>query len=236
MYGGAKQSVGQIYANNTPIAHAVRFTIGKHLTNAKGLFYIEKLRVNEVIVVEGKYDAATVSNLVDGLVLTTDGFSVYKNDELRELILRLGEKRGVVVLTDSDAAGFRIRNYINNFAQNITVKNAYVPSVAGKESRKDAPSKEGLLGVEGMPPEAILTALRLAGIGDAPVRSGREISYADLYALGLSGTAGSANARRALLGKIGLPLRLSKKALREVLSSLYSYEELEQLIKSGGQL
>ncbi|MEG0305985.1 MAG: DUF4093 domain-containing protein [Oscillospiraceae bacterium] len=191
---------------------------------------MSKIRVNEVIIVEGKYDAAKLANIVDGLILTTDGFSVFASPELRELILRLGEKRGIVVLTDSDAAGFRIRTYINNFAQNISVKNAYIPCVQGKESRKDVPSKEGLLGVEGVTSESIINALLQAGVGEKAQRSGRDITYNDLYTLGISGGQGSAEKRRALLLRVGLPARLSKKALREVLSNLYSYEELEKLL------
>ena len=190
---------------------------------------MDKLRVGEIILVEGKYDAAKLSSLVDGLILPTDGFSIFKNAGLRALILQLGAKRGVVVLTDSDAAGFRIRTYINNFAANIPVKNAYVPAIPGKEKRKAQPGKEGLLGVEGVPAEAITEALRRACAPAAAPKRGRSITYTDVYALGISGTAGSAEKRRALLQSAGLPLRLSKKALCEVLNSLYSYEELAAL-------
>ena len=107
---------------------------------------MKKLRVEEVIVVEGKYDAAKLADLVDGLILTTNGFSVFKNAETKRLLVELGKKRGIIVLTDSDDAGFRIRNYINKLAQGICVKNAYVPAIAGKERRKAQPSKEGVLG------------------------------------------------------------------------------------------
>lgn len=124
---------------------------------------MKKLRVEEVIVVEGKYDAAKLADLVDGLILTTNGFSVFKNAETKRLLVELGKKRGIIVLTDSDDAGFRIRNYINKLAQGICVKNAYVPAIAGKERRKAQPSKEGVLGVEGVPSEAILRALQTAG-------------------------------------------------------------------------
>ena len=124
---------------------------------------MKKLRVEEVIVVEGKYDAVKLADLVDGLILTTNGFSVFKNAETKRLLVELGKKRGIIVLTDSDDAGFRIRNYINKLAQGICVKNAYVPAIAGKERRKAQPSKEGVLGVEGVPSEAILRALQTAG-------------------------------------------------------------------------
>lgn len=107
---------------------------------------MKKLRVEEVIVVEGKYDAVKLADLVDGLILTTNGFSVFKNAETKRLLVELGKKRGIIVLTDSDDAGFRIRNYVNKLAQGICVKNAYVPAIAGKERRKAQPSKEGVAG------------------------------------------------------------------------------------------
>lgn len=196
---------------------------------------MNRLRVEEIILVEGKYDAAKLADLVDGLILTTDGFSIFHNEEKKRLILELGRKRGILVLTDSDAAGFRIRSYLNQLARGITVKNAYIPALAGKERRKAAPSKEGLLGVEGVPAETILRALRTAGARERAGRAGRAITYADLYEWGLSGTAGSAGARRAWLQSVGLPPRLSKKALCEVLNSLYTYEELTRLLPCEGK-
>ena len=153
------------------------------------------MRINELVIVEGKYDAARLSGIIDGLVLTTGGFSIYRDAEKRELIKTLGKKRGIIILTDSDAAGFRIRNYIQNFARGAVIKHAYVPAVKGKESRKAAPSKEGTLGVEGLPNEVILQALRRAGATQEKPRNGRKITYTDLYALGLSGTQNSAQRR-----------------------------------------
>lgn len=195
-----------------------------------------KPRIEEVIVVEGKYDAVKLASLVDALILTTGGFSIFSSEETKRLLRKLGAQRGIIVLTDSDAAGFRIRAYLNKLAQGLPVKNAYIPALAGKESRKDKASKEGLLGVEGVDGEVLLRALWQAGAKRLDARmpqgaidgtsSAREITYADLYALGLSGTQGSAETRRAWLGRIGLPPRLSKKALCGVLNSLYTYEEL----------
>lgn len=189
-----------------------------------------KPRIEEVIVVEGKYDAAKLADLVDALILTTGGFSVFTSDETKDLLLELGAKRGILVLTDSDAAGFRIRNYINKIARGLRVLHAYIPAVEGKERRKAQPSKEGLLGVEGMRSEQLLLALQQAGASPRAERSGRAITYADLYEFGLSGTAGSAQTRRAWLQTLGLPPRLSKKALCEVLNSLYTYEEILQTL------
>ena len=187
------------------------------------------MRINEILVVEGKYDAAKLSSIVDGLIITTGGFSIYRDQEKRELIKNLGKKRGIIILTDSDAAGFQIRTFIQNFAKGAVIKNAYVPNIEGKEKRKAAPSKEGLLGVEGISKELILEALVRAGATENSERTGDGMTYTSLYTLGISGTAGSAANRRALLTKIGLPLRLSKKALLEVLNSTYTYDELAKI-------
>ena len=187
---------------------------------------MDKIRLEQVLVVEGKYDAAKLNELVDGLILTTNGFSVFSDREKQQLIVELGRRRGLLILTDSDAAGFRIRRFLNDIAQNVPVRNIYIPGIAGKESRKSHPGKEGLLGVEGIDAELLRRLLRQAGIErEAAPRSGRQITYADLYQLGISGTDGAADRRRTLLERIGLPLRLSKKALLEVLNSLYTYEE-----------
>lgn len=194
-----------------------------------------KPRIEEIIVVEGKYDAARLADLVDALIVTTDGFSVFKSEETRALIRELGAKRGIIVLTDSDAAGFRIRAYVNKLAQGLCVKNAYVPAIEGKERRKPRPSKEGLLGVEGVDGALLLQALQTAGAHTAAPRAGRVITYADLYEAGLSGGQNSAQRRRAWLRAIGLPPRLSKSALREVLNSLYTYEEFMQMARAVEQ-
>lgn len=194
---------------------------------------MNRLHVREVLVVEGKYDAAKLQNIVDGLVLCTGGFGVFTSEETKELILRLGRVRGLCVLTDSDAAGFRIRRYLNDIAAGITVKNAYIPAVPGKEKRKAKPGKEGLLGVEGVPDDVLVQALRRAGVGEDAPRGGQAITYGHLYELGLSGTQGAAGFRRRVLQMAGLPPRLSKKALCAALSSLYSYEELKALCEQA---
>lgn len=190
-----------------------------------------KLRLREVVIVEGKYDAAKLAGLVDGLVLPVGGFSVFTSDETKQLIRRLGKERGLIVLTDSDAAGFRIRAYLNKIAAGLSIKNAYVPAVEGKERRKAKSSKEGLLGVEGLEDAVLLRALEMAGATACAPRAGRQITYADLYEWGLSGTPDSAQARWELLGRIALPPRLSKKALCEALNSLYTYEEFSKLLE-----
>ncbi len=191
----------------------------------------EKMRIQQVIVVEGRYDAAALSALVDGLILTTDGFAIYKDKETQALLKELGRQRGVILLTDPDAAGFRIRNFLSNLIGQEYVRQAYVPAVPGKEARKAQPGKEGILGVEGMPPEALQQALRNAGACETAARAGRAITYTDLYQWGLSGTAGSQEHRFAFLRRLGLPPRLSKKALCQVLNQLYTYEEVEALVQ-----
>ena len=187
----------------------------------------EKLRVRQVLVVEGKYDAAALAGVVDGLILTTDGFGIFKDQETQALLKQLGRQRGVILLTDPDAAGFRIRHFVAGLVGESNVYQAYVPAVQGKERRKPQPGKEGLLGVEGFAPDALRKAVEAAGAAPAAPRAGRPITYADLYQWGLSGTAGSRGQRYAFLQRLGLPPRLSKKALCQVLNSLYTWEEAE---------
>lgn len=189
----------------------------------------DKMRIEQVIVVEGKYDAAALTNLVDGLVLTTDGFAIFKDKETQELLKTLGKQRGIILLTDPDAAGFRIRNFLTNLVGEQFVTQAYVPAIEGKESRKPQAGKEGLLGVEGVSSAILRQTLENAGATGKTQRTGRTISYADLYVWGLSGTQGSRTERYAFLAQLGLPPRLSKKALCQVLNSLYTYEEIEQI-------
>lgn len=191
---------------------------------------MEKLRLRQVVLVEGRYDASKVSGVVDALILTTDGFAIYKDKEKQALLKELGRRRGVLILTDSDGAGFQIRNYVSNLVGQKNVYQAYVPAIHGKESRKAQPGKEGLLGVEGVSDEVIRNAILASGAVEEKQRQGRPITYLDLYEWGLSGTTGSADARRHFLQTVGLPPRLSKKALCEVLSSLYTWEELDELL------
>ncbi len=193
----------------------------------------ERLRIEQVIVVEGRYDASALAPLVDALILTTDGFAIYKDKQTQALLKELGRKRGIILLTDSDAAGFRIRTFLTNLIGESYVKQAYVPAIHGKEARKSQPGKEGLLGVEGISADLLRKALLDAGASQQTPRQGRSIAYVDLYQWGLSGTAGSQEKRFALLKKLGLPNRLSKKALLDVLNQLYTYEEIEALAKDS---
>ena len=193
----------------------------------------EVLHTDRVLVVEGKYDAARLSHLTDAMILLTDGFGIYKDKKRQQLLKTLARKNGLILFTDSDAAGFRIRTYITNLVGAEHVVQAYVPAIRGKEKRKPQPGKEGLLGVEGVEDAIVLQALKDAlgdEIGLATARpAGRQITYTDLYQWGLSGTPGSAERKYRLLNALGLPPRLSKKELVEALNRLYSFEQLDAL-------
>ncbi len=191
------------------------------------------LPIREAIVVEGRYDKAALAGVVDTLILDTAGFGVFRDGEKLALLRRLAEKRGLIVLTDPDGAGFVIRNYLKGAIPKGQVKHAYVPDVYGKERRKRAPGKEGKLGVEGMSPDVLRQAVLNAGAtvlyGDAPERAAGNLTPADLFALGLSGTADAAERRGELLKRLGLPERMSAKALLAALNTLYTPGELEEL-------
>lgn len=193
------------------------------------------IHLTEVLLVEGKYDAARLHNLVDGTILTTDGFRVMKDRALQTLLKQLAQTRGLILLTDSDAAGFKIRHFVTGLVGAEHVLQAYIPAIPGKEPRKEAPGKEGLLGVEGVSDDLILQGLQLAlnsrqnfSATEVPTEP---ISYTDLYEWGISGTANSAERRRKLLRQLGLPPRLSKKELLQVLSVLYTKESLSRQIQ-----
>lgn len=185
--------------------------------------------VKEVIIVEGRYDKNTLSQVVDAVILETSGFGIFHDREKRKLFRTLAEKRGLIVLTDSDGAGFVIRNYIRSSVPPQWVKHAYIPDVYGKERRKKEASKEGKLGVEGMDPQVLLDALERAGAHfldeEDQANIGSPITKADLYAKGLSGRTDSKAARAMLLKKLDLPERLTSDGLLDVLNALMSREE-----------
>ena len=191
------------------------------------------MRIKEAIVVEGRYDKNTLSQVVDAVILETSGFSVFKDSEKLTLLRRLAQKQGLIVLTDSDGAGFVIRNYIKGAIPPEQVKHAYIPDIYGKERRKRAPGKEGKLGVEGMSPDILLQALLRAGAtveGEESAAPRGELTSADLFALGLTGQADSARRRAVLLRRLELPEHLSAKALLTVLNALYSPSELNDIL------
>ena len=188
-------------------------------------------KIREVILVEGRYDKNTLSQLVDAVILETSGFGIFNDKQKQKLLRTLAEARGLIVLTDSDGAGFVIRNFIKGCVDPALVKHAYIPDIFGKERRKATPSKEGKLGVEGMRPEVLLDALRRAGatIDGESAAPEKTITKADLYARGLSGRDDSAEKRKALMKRLDLPERLSATALLDVLNALMSREEFYRL-------
>lgn len=191
------------------------------------------LQVKEVIVVEGRYDKNTVSQAVHARIIETGGFRIFADKEKIELLKRLSEKNGLILFTDSDSAGFLIRNHLKGYLDAGNIKQAYIPDQYGKEKRKRQRSKEGKLGVEGMNKETIIKALKQCGatfLNAAPAEKRQEITKTDLYVLGLSGTAGSAERRREILKRLDLPERLSSNALLDVLNALYSRDEFISLI------
>ena len=189
------------------------------------------LKIREAIVVEGRYDKNTLAQMVDTVILETAGFGIFKDKEKLALLRKIGEKRGLIILTDSDGAGFVIRNYLRGALPQDQVKHAYVPDLFGKAKRKRTPGKAGKLGVEGMRPEVLEQALLRAGATLLEGESGAApaavpLTKADLFACGLSGGVGSREKRRALLKKLELPQHLSPNAMLPVLSALYDREEL----------
>ena len=190
------------------------------------------IRIREAIIVEGRYDKNTLAQIVDAPILETSGFGIFHDRQRLALLRRLAETRGIIVLTDSDGAGFVIRNFLRGAIDPLQVKHAYIPDVAGKERRKRTASKEGKLGVEGMRPDVLLEALRRAGAtieGEETPAAGARITKADLYAAGLTGGADSKAARQRLLAQLDLPEHLSTNAMLEVLNALMTREEFQKL-------
>ena len=192
------------------------------------------LKIKEAIVVEGRYDKNTLSQIVDAPIFETAGFGIFKDKAQMALLRKVAQVRGLIVFTDSDGAGFVIRNHIKSAIPNQYLKHAYTPDIMGKERRKAAPGKEGKLGVEGMSREVILEALRRSGAtieGESAPRCG-QITKQDLMELGLSGGAQSAIKRTALLKKWNLPERMSANAMLQTLNLLYTLEELREAVKT----
>lgn len=192
-------------------------------------------RIREVIVVEGKYDVIRLHSAVDATVIQTDGFQIFKDEEQLCLLRRLARERGLIILTDSDGAGFIIRDFLNGAIPKEQVKHAYIPEVAGKERRKDTPSKEGLLGVEGIDNATIIEALKRAGATfedtSASVTNGCNLTKADLFALGLAGGENSAEKRRRVQKALGLPEKLSANRLLEILNTAVLPEEFAAALR-----
>jgi ribonuclease M5 len=196
-----------------------------------------KMTLTPAVVVEGKYDAAKLAGIVDGMILTTDGFAVFRDRSMQQMLQQVAQSRGLLILTDSDDAGFRIRHFVTGLAGAEHVLQAFIPAIPGKERRKPEPGKEGLLGVEGVPCEIILNALQTAlAAGESPLTPSAphvlEIEYRDLYEWGLSGRKDCAEFRRCFLRTIGLPPRVSKKELLQLLNTLFTRDSLARRLES----
>lgn len=195
---------------------------------------MDKVRIKEAILVEGRYDKNTLSQILDAAILETKGFGIFKDQAQMRLLRQVAQRRGLIVFTDSDGAGLVIRNHIKSAIPAQYLKHAYIPDVMGKERRKASPGKEGKLGVEGMSREVLLQALLRAGatFEDADDVRGKGITKQDLMALGLSGGANAAQKRRMLLKHLNLPENLSANAMVQALDLLYTPEELASEVRA----
>ena len=189
-------------------------------------------KIKECIIVEGTYDKIKLSNFIDGIILQVHGFGIYNNKDMQKTILKLAKEFGIVILTDSDSAGFRIRSYIKQNIPKEYVKHAYIPEIKGKERRKSEPGKEGLLGVEGIDEDIILDALVRAGCtidGEECAGVKSKITKSDFMRLGLSGGSESKHKRLMLLEKLSLPAKLSSNMLLDIINRMYTKEEFDEI-------
>lgn len=188
------------------------------------------IKVKETIIVEGEYDKKKVASILDANVIVTDGFRIFKNKEMQKLLKMIAKKDGIVILTDSDKAGFIIRNFIKNCTAGEKVYHAFIPELKGKEKRKTLPGKEGILGVEGMEKEVIIKAIENSGatiIGKEKEENKEKITKLDLYRAGFFGRENSRQKREEFLKKNGLPLKISANMLVEIINLLFNKEDLE---------
>ncbi len=188
------------------------------------------LHLEQAVIVEGKYDKIKLSSIIDGVIITTDGFSVIKNKEKLELIRYYAVTKGIIILTDSDSAGFKIRNFIKGTVKNGKITNVYIPDIFGKEKRKAAPSKEGKLGVEGIDKDILLDAFAKAGIISSE-RTGNtvRVTRTDLYEAGLTGGRNSSAMRKILLKRLGMPELLTTTGMLEIINSMMSREKFLEM-------
>ena len=191
------------------------------------------IKINEAVIVEGKYDKIKLSGILDTVIIETDGFAIFKDKEKQQLIRFLAEKRGIIILTDSDSAGFKIRSFIKSITKSENVKNVYIPDIYGKEKRKTEMSKEGKLGVEGMETTVIMTALEKAGVlyNENSKKEGREITHTDFFEDGISGGENSSAIRKEFARKLNLPEKISSSSLLKVINSYMTYEDYKEVIK-----
>ena len=190
------------------------------------------VHIQEVIVVEGKYDKECLSRLTDAPIICTHGFQLYRSKAIVGSIRRLAKDRGVLILTDSDSAGFRIRNYLKScLGQSCSIKNLYIPAVKGKEKRKEKPGKEGLLGVEGMDDETLIALLTSVSVSENQNEDFIPVTKADFFSLGLSGGADSARKRNLLARKLNLPPKMSANAMLNLINQIGGMELLKKAME-----
>lgn len=192
------------------------------------------IKVDQVVIVEGRYDKIKLSSIIDGIIIETEGFGIFKDKDKQRLIRKLAEKKGIVILTDSDSAGFVIRNFITSIVPKEYITNVYIPDIFGKEKRKTEASKEGKLGVEGVSAEVLKKSFAKAGIGvsQSTAISKREITLCDFYDDGLTGANDSKAKRTAVLKALELPERMSTKSMLDILNTFLTYDEYKNLVKS----
>lgn len=191
------------------------------------------LKIKEAIIVEGRYDKIKLKNLVDTTIIETNGFRVFSDKEKQSLIRKIAQTKGILVFTDSDSAGFVIRNFLRGAVDKSKIKHCYIPQINGKEKRKAHGSKEGFLGVEGVSDDVIIDAIRKSGatiIGEESQAQSGEITKSDLYRLGLTGRENSEKLRKALLKNLGMPSYLTTNAMLSAINCLYSLEELKSIV------
>ena len=184
------------------------------------------IKIDKPIIVEGKYDKITLENVIDGLIIPTDGFGIFKNKEKCDMLRTLAARFGLIVMTDSDSAGNMIRAYIKKIVGDCEIINVYVPRIEGKEKRKSHSGKEGILGVEGMSAETLQEAFKKCGAQFSLTdKKKRKITKTDFYLAGLSGRQDSSDKRKKMLGLLGLPQNLSANAMLDVVNTILTYEE-----------
>lgn len=191
------------------------------------------IKINRAVIVEGRYDKIKLASILDAVIIETEGFGIFNNKEKQKLIRKLADTKGLLILTDSDSAGFKIRSFIKGIVPAEQIKHAYIPDIFGKEKRKTEPSKEGKLGVEGIKKELLLDALEKAGVfcEETATEEKREITKLDLYEDGLSGRENSDELRKKLLSHLDLPERLTSNALVQILNTFLTFDEYKKAVE-----
>ena len=191
------------------------------------------IKVDKVVIVEGKYDKIKLSSILDAVIIETDGFGIFKDKEKQALIRKLAHTKGILILTDSDSAGFKIRSFIKGIVPSEQIINAYIPDIFGKEKRKTEASKEGKLGIEGVKPQIIMDALEKAGVFCQQVedKPKKEITKLDLFEDGLTGGTDSNALRKKLLKHLNLPERMTTNALLQIMNTLLTFEEYKKAVE-----